>query len=85
MEAWMVLVLIGANIPVYIGIGRVVFGSWENFGECLRFWFTPDIFSMLRGEFTEDAWAEFKLLYFVAVCAVVVWVQYVVIERLFFV
>jgi hypothetical protein len=40
---------------------------------------------MLRGEFTEDAWAELKLLYFVAVCAVVVWVQYVVIERLFFV
>ncbi len=80
----MVLVLIAANIPLYIGIGRAIFGTWEDFGECLRFWFTPDIFSMLRGEFTEDAWAELKLLYFVVLCVLLVGVQYFLIERYFF-
>jgi putative exporter of polyketide antibiotics len=56
----------------------------EDFGECLRFWFTPDILSMLRGQFTEDAWAELKLLYFVVLCVLLVGVQYFLIERYFF-
>lgn len=84
MEAWMVLVLIAANIPVYIGLGRVIFGTWGEFGEAIKFWLTPDIVSILQGKFVEDAWSELKLLYFIVLCAIVVFVEYQVIERLFF-
>jgi hypothetical protein len=84
MEAWHVLVLVAANIPVYIGLGRVIFGSWEEFGEAIKFWLTPDIVSILQGKFVEDVWSELKLLYFVVLCAIVVFVEYTIIERLFF-
>ncbi|MBN1588664.1 MAG: hypothetical protein JW888_04040 [Pirellulales bacterium] len=40
---------------------KPLFGDAEGFGECLRFWITPDIFSMVRGEWGEDLLAEIKL------------------------
>ena len=40
---------------------RVLFGSKEELVECLKFWFTPDVVSMFRGQFWDDHWAEFKL------------------------
>ncbi len=38
-----------------------IFGSKEEFTECVKFWLTPDIVSLFRGEYWEDSWAEFKL------------------------
>ena len=43
--------------PMY----RLLFGSREEFVECLRYWITPDIVSLFRGKFWEDSWAELKL------------------------
>ncbi len=37
------------------------FDDWDDFMECLRYYFTPDFISWLRGEGPEDAWAELKL------------------------
>lgn len=37
------------------------FGSFEEFGECIRYWFTPDIFSWFSGEGMDGFWAELKL------------------------
>ena len=43
------------------------FEDGADFLECVRYYFTPDILSMLRGEWAEDWWAEFKLGIYLAV------------------
>lgn len=45
------------------------FADWTDFLECVRYRFTPDILSMLRGEWAEDWWAEFKLGAYLALSA----------------
>lgn len=43
-----------------------LFKDWDEFSECLLFWFTPDLWSLLRGQLHKDLWAEFKLLLWIA-------------------
>ena len=77
---WLILALL--NIPVYIGLGRLFFRTWKGFWECIRFWFTPDILSGLRGEYLRDSWGEFKLALWLASCAACVWAEATLIARL---
>ena len=50
-----------AGIAVLFLLFRPLFGDASGFWECIRFWFTPDIFSLFRGEWGQDWWAEMKL------------------------
>ena len=63
------LILLACNLPFILLLGKLLFGSWHGFGEAVRYALMPDIFSILRGEWLEDAWATLKLLVFLAVCA----------------
>jgi hypothetical protein len=78
---WIVLIL--GNIPVYIGIGWVIFNSWSGFFECLKFWFMPDIVSLFRGELYEDWFAQMKMFFWLLVCAGVVFGEHLLITKLF--
>ena len=40
----------------------VMFEDWDEFVECVKFCFTPEIISALRGKYWEDVWAETKIL-----------------------
>jgi hypothetical protein len=40
---------------------RILFNSKEDFFEALRYWFTPDIISAFKSEWTEDTWNEMKI------------------------
>lgn len=40
---------------------RVFFSGMSDFLDAVRFWFTPNILSLFRGESTQDWWAEMKL------------------------
>ena len=40
----------------------VMFKDWDEFLECVKFCFTPEIISALRGKYWEDVWAETKIL-----------------------
>jgi hypothetical protein len=40
---------------------RTFFGDKEGFFECIKFWLTPDIFSLFKGQYSEDFWSEMKL------------------------
>ncbi len=40
---------------------KPIFGSRDEFMECLRLALTPNIISMFRGEWGEDFIAEFKM------------------------
>ena len=63
------LILLACSLPFILLLGKLLFGSWHGFWEAVRYALMPDIFSMLRGEWLEDAWATLKLLVFLAVCA----------------
>ncbi|MCC7390201.1 MAG: hypothetical protein IT431_15700 [Phycisphaerales bacterium] len=65
-------VLIAANIPVYLGIGKVLFDDWHGVLESVRYYFTPDFFSALRGEWGADTIAEFKLVGFLVLSGLAV-------------
>lgn len=45
---------------------RPFFNDKEDFIECVKFWFTPNILSAFRGKYSEDLWAELKLLVWLA-------------------
>lgn len=75
--------LVILNIPVYLLLGLVFFDGWAGFFESLKFWLTPDVFSLFRGEYTEDRWAEMKLAIFVACCIGAVILEYYHIEKFF--
>ena len=65
-EYLQVLVL---GLPFILMMGKLFFGSWAGFFECLRFLLTPDIVSILRGEWGTDQWGTAKLLLFLAITA----------------
>jgi hypothetical protein len=67
---WIILGIL--NIPVYLGLGRLMFDDWSGFFESIRFSLTPDFISMFRGEWEQDLWESLKLFIFVGLCIVVV-------------
>lgn len=50
-----------ASLTTAYMLFTLLFESREEFFECVKFWFTPDIVSALRGNYFEGSWAEFKL------------------------
>jgi hypothetical protein len=50
-----------AGIVTLALLFKPIFGDASGFRECVRFWFTPDILSLFRGEWDRDWWAEMKL------------------------
>jgi hypothetical protein len=49
---WIILGIV--NIPVYFGLAWLIFGGSDSFLESIRFWLTPDIFSLFNGEYLDD-------------------------------
>lgn len=47
---------------------RFFFEDSEEFWECVRFSFTPDMFSLFKGEYWEDKLKSMKLGVFLAIC-----------------
>lgn len=61
-----ILVAIVSAVIVGYMLFSVLFETKEEFIDCVKFWFTPDIVNLIRGQFYEDYWAEFKLWLWVA-------------------
>lgn len=57
------------GLPVILMVGKLFFGSWAGFFECLHYLLMPDLLSLLRGEWGHDQWSTFKLFLFLALCA----------------
>lgn len=73
---WYWFILIAVNIPVYLGLGRLIFGNWDNFSTCLRFFLMPDIVSWFRGEWIEDQLATIQFIFWLLGCALVVYLEH---------
>ena len=52
---------IAAALLTAVLLYMLLFEDWDDFLECVKFWLMPDIISMFRGKYWEDAWAELKL------------------------
>jgi len=79
--SWIILVVV--NAPVYFFLGWIFFRTWDDFWESVRFWLTPDILSLFRGEWGEDWWGEMKLGLWIVSCVGCVFVEAHLIERIF--
>lgn len=72
-----------ATVIVMAVLFKPLFGDWEGFVECIKFWITPDIFSLFTGEYLEDRWSELKLVFWL-VCGLLSWSGvYVLLMKLF--
>jgi hypothetical protein len=61
MEFFSIIVGAAVGIGVLVLLFGPIFGNTGNFWECVRFWFTPDTWSLFRGEWAEDWLAEMRL------------------------
>lgn len=59
------------SIIVSIAVGymlyKLLFDDVDEFLHCVKFWLTPDIISLFRGQYYEDMWAEIKLILWLAI------------------
>lgn len=67
LTRWIVLILL--NVPLYLGLGWLIFREWSEFWTCVRYYFTPDFYSMWKGELLQDWWGTLKLGVFMMLCA----------------
>jgi len=65
------VVLLVVNVPLFMLLGKAVFGGWAGFIEALVFWVKPELWSAIQGEFWEDWWAEIKLGFFAVACVTI--------------
>lgn len=75
------IVLIVVNIPLYLLLGKILFSSIEDFWEAVTFWFTPDLFSAIQGQWGDDMWAELKLGLFVGLCIACVYGEFALVQK----
>jgi hypothetical protein len=65
LRDWIVLAIV--SWPVYYLVFKLFFDSWDDFKECIYFWFKPDLLSLFHGEYWKDWWSELKLsMYFIS-------------------
>lgn len=69
MNGVIAIVLLVVNIPVY-----------KFLQESVRYTFTPNLYSLFKGEYFKDRMAEARLSFFVVCCVLVVMAQYFMIQ-----
>ena len=75
------IILIVANVPVYVLLGKLVFGGWTGVAECVECWLNPEFFHFLfRGEdgMIDDVWALLNPVWWLAACVAVVCAEWYV-------
>ena len=58
----------------------MIFEDQEEFQEAIRYLFTPEVFSLFKGEYMKDRWAEFKLGLIVILYGLLMVVEYGIIS-----
>lgn len=66
---WFILVLI--NIPVFLGLGKIIFKDWGSFLEALRLWSSADWWHSLEKQWHLDRWGTSQLPLFLLLCVAI--------------
>ncbi len=61
-----ILLSIIAGLGVLRLTFKFYFDDLDDLMDCIKFWFTPDIISAIRGDLEHDWWAELKLFVWLA-------------------
>ena len=78
-----IIILAVANIPVFLIIGKVYFGSLAGFLDCLRYWGTSDMVSRMEGEYWDHVRSSWDLFFFVGGCAALLAGEYYLVGKFF--
>lgn len=55
--------------PVYKTLAKIFFGDYyQDLGECIKYVFQPDWYSLLKGQYWADWDATFKFFFFLGAC-----------------
>lgn len=75
----LLLALVMVNVPVYVGVGKLLFGRWHRFVEAVQTWVGTE---MLSPGVTREAFqADMRLGLFVALSAGAVLTEYAVLTE----
>jgi hypothetical protein len=80
MAALIIIVLLILNIPIYKAYFRLMFSDSDDFRNSIKYSFTPDLFSLFRGEYRKDRIAEMKLSFFYFLCFITVVVEFFIVN-----
>jgi hypothetical protein len=78
-----IIILVLANIPVFIALGKVYFGSFSRFLDCIRYSEQSDFVSAMDGESWKDFRSTWELYFFIGGCVALLVGEYVLIGKLF--
>ena len=67
---WFILLIV--NIPVFLGLGRLIFQGWGGFLEALRAWSDMDWIANIQKEWRDERWETSKLPVFLLLCLLLV-------------
>jgi hypothetical protein len=76
MPVIVALILLGANFPVYVLVGWLLFGSTDAFGDAIDRWKKWDWETIRDGDFVEARWAELRLGILFVVSIAIVYGEY---------
>ncbi|WP_053956074.1 hypothetical protein [Inediibacterium massiliense] len=76
MKKVLLLILIIINIPVYKYLFHLFFENMNEFRNCIRYVLTPNIISLIRGEYWKDVCRENQLSLYIICCIVIVACEY---------
>ncbi|AEY65819.1 hypothetical protein [Clostridium sp. BNL1100] len=80
MEPIIAIVLLVANIPVYRKILQLIFRDRKDIDDSIKYSFTPDLFSLFKGNYWKDKIGEAKLTAFIFCCVAVVIIELLIIK-----
>ena len=61
MQVVAIILAVVAGVGAMVALFKPLFGDKDELLRCIKFWLTPDIVSLFRGQYGEDRWAEMKL------------------------
>ncbi|ERJ11290.1 hypothetical protein [Haloplasma contractile] len=78
-----IIVLIPIDFYLFVKIGKVMFGSWGYFFECIKHDLTPDLYSLFKGRLGKDWASEARLSIFSFFCGIIIVVEVLIFMAVF--
>ena len=79
----LITILALANIPVYLIVAKVMFDDLDGVKEAIGFWLSPRWLDLLRGEATDDSWANLKIFLWLLIDGAAVATEYFALAKHF--
>jgi hypothetical protein len=76
MPAIVVMILLAVNFPVYVLIGRLIFGSVDEFGEAFGYLLQSEFWTWAKGEGPQYEWAQLRFSVFFGVSGLILFGEY---------